>query len=103
MTPTPLGEGKTITAVGSAQGSEKIGHAGPTAVDGPNFRNQGQAAGAGYSQVLMEKLNLHLTGDFHAIERPQPACRHDRQPSAPGQRVSDIEPRWFVASRRRYQ
>ena len=72
MTPTPLGEGKTTTAVGLAQGLEKIGKHSVLALRqpsmGPTFGIKGGAAGAGYSQVLpMEKLNLHLTGDFHAI------------------------------------
>lgn len=72
ITPTPLGEGKTTTAVGIAQGLEKIGRHSMLALRqpsmGPTFGIKGGAAGAGYSQVLpMEKLNLHLTGDFHAI------------------------------------
>ena len=72
VTPTPLGEGKTTTAVGLAQGLEKIGRRTMLALRqpsmGPTFGIKGGAAGAGYSQVLpMEKLNLHLTGDFHAI------------------------------------
>lgn len=72
VTPTPLGEGKTTTAVGLAQGLEKIGKRSVLALRqpsmGPTFGIKGGAAGAGYSQVLpMEKLNLHLTGDFHAI------------------------------------
>ncbi|MCO5215330.1 MAG: formate--tetrahydrofolate ligase [Thermomicrobiales bacterium] len=72
ITPTPLGEGKTTTAVGLAQG---LKHVGKTSVltlrqpsMGPTFGIKGGAAGAGYSQVLpMEQLNLHLTGDFHAV------------------------------------
>lgn len=72
ITPTPLGEGKTTTAVGLAQG---INHIGKTSLltlrqpsMGPTFGIKGGAAGAGYSQVLpMEQLNLHLTGDFHAV------------------------------------
>lgn len=72
VTPTPLGEGKTTTAVGLAQGLEKIGRRTMLALRqpsmGPTFGIKGGAAGAGYSQVLpMEKFNLHLTGDFHAI------------------------------------
>lgn len=72
ITPTPLGEGKTTTAVGVAQGLERIGKRSMLALRqpsmGPTFGIKGGAAGAGYSQVLpMEKLNLHLTGDFHAI------------------------------------
>ncbi|MGC4105745.1 MAG: formate--tetrahydrofolate ligase [Thermomicrobiales bacterium] len=72
ITPTPLGEGKTTTSVGLAQG---LSHIGRTTVltlrqpsMGPTFGIKGGAAGGGYSQVLpMEQLNLHLTGDFHAV------------------------------------
>jgi formate--tetrahydrofolate ligase len=72
ITPTPLGEGKTTTAVGLAQGLEQLGHRATLALRqpsmGPTFGIKGGAAGAGYSQVLpMEQLNLHLTGDFHAV------------------------------------
>ena len=72
ITPTPLGEGKTTTAVGLAQGLEKIGRSTVVTLRqpsmGPTFGIKGGAAGAGYSQVLpMEQLNLHLTGDFHAV------------------------------------
>ena len=72
ITPTPLGEGKTTTAVGLAQGLEKIGKRTMLGLRqpsmGPVFGIKGGAAGGGYSQVLpMEKLNLHLTGDFHAV------------------------------------
>lgn len=72
VTPTPLGEGKTTTAVGLAQGLAKLGHLPVLTLRqpsmGPTFGIKGGAAGAGYSQVLpMERLNLHLTGDFHAV------------------------------------
>ena len=72
ITPTPLGEGKTTTAVGLAQGFKHIGKTSVLTLRqpsmGPTFGIKGGAAGAGYSQVLpMESLNLHLTGDFHAI------------------------------------
>ena len=72
LTPTPLGEGKTTTAVGLAQGLAVIGKRSMLALRqpsmGPTFGVKGGAAGAGYSQVVpMEMLNLHLTGDFHAI------------------------------------
>ena len=72
MTPTPLGEGKTTTSVGLAQGLAKLGHR-PVVVlrqpsMGPTFGIKGGAAGGGYSQLVpMERFNLHLTGDFHAI------------------------------------
>ncbi len=72
MTPTPFGEGKTTTAVGLAQGLSQLGHRATLALRqpsmGPTFGIKGGAAGAGASQVLpMERLNLHLTGDFHAV------------------------------------
>ena len=72
ITPTPLGEGKTTTAVGLAQGLHQLGHRATLALRqpsmGPTFGIKGGAAGAGFSQVLpMETLNLHLTGDFHAV------------------------------------
>lgn len=72
VTPTPLGEGKTTTAVGLAQGLQKIGTRATLALRqpsmGPTFGIKGGAAGGGYSQVVpMEDLNLHLTGDFHAV------------------------------------
>jgi len=72
ITPTPLGEGKTTTAVGLAQGFGHIGRRATLALRqpslGPTFGIKGGAAGGGYSQVIpMERLNLHLTGDFHAI------------------------------------
>ena len=72
LTPTPLGEGKTTTAVGLAQGLARLGKRSMLALRqpsmGPTFGVKGGAAGAGYSQVVpMETLNLHLTGDFHAI------------------------------------
>jgi formate--tetrahydrofolate ligase len=72
VTPTPLGEGKTTTSVGLAQGLGQLGRKATLALRqpsmGPTFGIKGGAAGGGYSQVIpMEKLNLHLTGDFHAI------------------------------------
>ena len=72
MTPTPLGEGKTTTLVGLAQGLRRLGRR-PMVVlrqpsMGPTFGIKGGAAGGGYAQLLpMEKFNLHLTGDFHAV------------------------------------
>ena len=72
ITPTPLGEGKTTTSVGLAQAMKHIGKRGLLALRqpsmGPTFGIKGGAAGGGYSQVVpMENLNLHLTGDFHAV------------------------------------
>ncbi|MGB3857635.1 MAG: formate--tetrahydrofolate ligase [Ornithinimicrobium sp.] len=72
ITPTPLGEGKTTTSVGLAQGMGKIGKQAVLTLRqpsmGPTFGIKGGAAGGGMSQVVpMETLNLHLTGDFHAV------------------------------------
>jgi formate--tetrahydrofolate ligase len=72
ITPTPLGEGKTTTSVGLAQAMKHVGKVGLLALRqpsmGPTFGIKGGAAGGGYSQVVpMEILNLHLTGDFHAV------------------------------------
>ena len=72
ISPTPLGEGKTTTTIGLAQGLRRLGHrAAPTIRQpslGPVFGIKGGAAGGGYSQVVpMEDFNLHLTGDVHAI------------------------------------
>jgi formate--tetrahydrofolate ligase len=72
ITPTPLGEGKSTTTVGLAQGLNHIGHKAAVCIRqpslGPVFGIKGGAAGGGYSQVIpMEDFNLHLTGDVHAI------------------------------------
>jgi formate--tetrahydrofolate ligase len=72
ITPTPLGEGKTTTTVGLGQAMQHIGRSATIAIRqpsmGPTFGIKGGAAGGGYSQVVpMEILNLHLTGDFHAV------------------------------------
>jgi formate--tetrahydrofolate ligase len=72
ITPTPLGEGKTTTTVGLGQAFKHVGRTATVAVRqasmGPVFGIKGGAAGGGYSQVVpMEALNLHLTGDIHAV------------------------------------
>ena len=72
ITPTPAGEGKTTTTVGLADGLRKIGKSAVVALRepslGPVFGIKGGAAGGGYAQVVpMENINLHFTGDFHAI------------------------------------
>ncbi len=72
ITPTPLGEGKTVTTIGLSMGLAKIGKKVCTAIRqpslGPVFGIKGGAAGGGYSQVLpMEDFNLHFTGDVHAV------------------------------------
>ncbi len=72
ITPTPAGEGKTTTTIGLADGLRKIGKKSVVALRepslGPVFGVKGGAAGGGYSQVVpMEDINLHFTGDFHAI------------------------------------
>ncbi len=72
ITPTPAGEGKTTTTIGVADGLRKIGKNAVVAMRepslGPVFGIKGGAAGGGYAQVVpMEDINLHFTGDFHAI------------------------------------
>ena len=72
ITPTPAGEGKTTTTVGLTDGLRKIGKNAVAALRepslGPVFGVKGGAAGGGYAQVIpMEDINLHFTGDFHAI------------------------------------
>ncbi|PMH43787.1 formate--tetrahydrofolate ligase [Vibrio sp. 10N.286.49.B3] len=72
ITPTPLGEGKTVTTIGLAQGLAKLNQSVTACIRqpsmGPVFGVKGGAAGGGYSQVTpMEELNLHLTGDIHAV------------------------------------
>ncbi|WP_201754531.1 formate--tetrahydrofolate ligase [Pseudoflavonifractor sp. 60] len=72
ITPTPAGEGKTTTSVGLADGLRKLGKKATVALRepslGPVFGVKGGAAGGGYAQVVpMEDINLHFTGDFHAI------------------------------------
>ncbi len=72
ITPTPAGEGKTTTTVGLGDGLNKIGKKAAICIRepslGPCFGMKGGAAGGGYAQVVpMEDINLHFTGDFHAI------------------------------------
>ena len=72
ITPTPAGEGKTTTSVGLNDGLNKIGKKSIVCLRepslGPSFGMKGGAAGGGYAQVIpMEQINLHFTGDFHAI------------------------------------
>ena len=77
ITPTPAGEGKTTTSVGLNDGLNKIGKKSVVCLRepslGPSFGMKGGAAGGGYAQVVpMEQINLHFTGDFHAI-----TCAHN--------------------------
>ena len=72
ISPTPAGEGKTTTAVGLADGLNRIGHSAIICLRepsiGPVFGMKGGAAGGGFSQIVpMEDINLHFTGDFHAV------------------------------------
>ena len=72
ITPTPLGEGKTVTTIGVSQGLAYLGKKVMTCIrqpsQGPTFGIKGGAAGGGYAQVVsMEDFNLHLTGDIHAV------------------------------------
>ncbi|MGA2628713.1 MAG: formate--tetrahydrofolate ligase [Terriglobia bacterium] len=77
--PTPLGEGKSVTAIGLGQALARIGkrvcNTCRQPSQGPTFGIKGGAAGGGYSQVVpMEDFNLHLTGDFHAVTAAQNLC-----------------------------
>ena len=72
ITPTPLGEGKTVTTIGLSEGLHYIGKKVFTCIrqpsQGPTFGIKGGAAGGGYAQIVpMEDFNLHLTGDIHAV------------------------------------
>ena len=72
INPTPAGEGKTTTTVGLGDGLNRIGKKAAVCIReaslGPNFGMKGCAAGGGYAQIVpMEEMNLHFTGDFHAI------------------------------------
>ena len=79
INPTPAGEGKTTTSIGLAMGLSKLGKKAVLALRepslGPCFGIKGGAAGGGYSQVVpMDELNLHFTGDFHAITSANNLC-----------------------------
>ena len=79
ITPTPAGEGKTTTSVGLTDGLNKIGKRACVALRepslGPSFGLKGGAAGGGYAQVIpMEDINLHFTGDLHAITTAHNLC-----------------------------
>ncbi|MBL9079523.1 MAG: formate--tetrahydrofolate ligase [Planctomycetes bacterium] len=79
ITPTPLGEGKTVHTVGISQALNRIGQRACCVIRqpsmGPVFGIKGGAAGGGYSQVVPpEELNLHLTGDFHAVTAAHNLC-----------------------------
>src|SRR5712671_5809010 len=79
ITPTPLGEGKTVHTVGISQALNRIGKRSACVIRqpsmGPVFGIKGGAAGGGYSQVVPpEDINLHLTGDFHAVTAAHNLC-----------------------------
>ncbi|MBR2208638.1 MAG: formate--tetrahydrofolate ligase [Synergistaceae bacterium] len=79
ITPTPAGEGKTTVSIGLTDGLNKIGKKACAALRepslGPSFGMKGGAAGGGYAQVIpMEDINLHFTGDFHAITTAHNLC-----------------------------
>ncbi len=92
ITPTPLGEDKTTTAIGLTQALARLGHEAIACIRqpsmGPTFGIKGGAAGGGYSQVVpMDEFNLHLTGDIHAIT------------SAHNLVAAAIDARWYHESR----
>jgi methylenetetrahydrofolate dehydrogenase (NADP+)/methenyltetrahydrofolate cyclohydrolase/formyltetrahydrofolate synthetase len=93
ITPTPLGEGKTVTTIGVSQGLAYLGEKVFTCIrqpsQGPTFGIKGGAAGGGYSQIVsMEDFNLHLTGDIHAV-----GAAHNLLAAAIDNRLSK-EARW---------
>ena len=101
MTPTPLGEGKTVTTVGLGQALTELGKNASIALRepslGPVFGVKGGAAGGGYSQVLpMEDINLHFTGDLHALTAAHNLIaamldNHIRQQTEPAVAVNRVE------------
>jgi methylenetetrahydrofolate dehydrogenase (NADP+) / methenyltetrahydrofolate cyclohydrolase / formyltetrahydrofolate synthetase len=96
ITPTPLGEGKTVTTVGVSQGLHYIGKKVFTVIrqpsQGPTFGIKGGAAGGGYAQIVpMEDFNLHLTGDIHAV-----SAAHNLLAAAINNRMAK-EARWSTA------
>jgi methylenetetrahydrofolate dehydrogenase (NADP+)/methenyltetrahydrofolate cyclohydrolase/formyltetrahydrofolate synthetase len=96
ITPTPLGEGKTVTTIGVSQGLHYIGKKVMTCIrqpsQGPTFGIKGGAAGGGYSQIVsMEDFNLHLTGDIHAV-----GAAHNLLAAAIDNRIAK-EARWSTA------
>jgi len=114
ITPTPIGEGKTVTTIGLSMGLARIGKQVCTCIRqpslGPVFGIKGGAAGGGYSQVIpMEDFNLHLTGDVHAVSLANNlACAFvdnsiyhgnplEIDPYAPTlRRVLDVSDRWAL-------
>ena len=98
ISPTPAGEGKTTTSVGLADAMNALGKKTMLCLRepslGPVFGIKGGAAGGGYAQVVpMEDINLHFTGDLHAIgDRQQPAGGHDRQQHPAGQPLEHRPP-----------
>ena len=104
INPTPAGEGKTTTSVGLADAMNRLGHQTMLCLRepslGPVFGVKGGAAGGGYAQVVpMEDINLHFTGDFHAIGAANNLCaamldNHIKQGNALG-----IDPRRIVWKR----
>ena len=109
MTPTKAGEGKTTTLVGLTQGLGAIGKRSVACLRepslGPVFGIKGGAAGGGLSQVVpMEDLNLHFTGDIHAIgAAEQPAGRDARRLDPPRQPAQDRRAAGRVAPGRRHE
>ena len=99
ISPTPAGEGKSTVSVGLAQALRRIGMNAVLCMRepslGPVFGVKGGAAGGGYSQVIpMDDINLHFTGDFHAISSAHALLVGDaRQPPAAGQRAATSTPR----------
>ena len=101
ITPTPAGEGKTTTTIGLADGLKKIGKNVVVALRepslGPVFGIKGGAAGGGYAQVVpMEDINLHFTGDFHAIGAANNLLAAMLDNHISGQRVEYRPPSYYL-------
>ena len=104
ITPTPAGEGKTTTSVGLVQGLAHIGKKACVAIRepslGPSFGVKGGAAGGGYAQVVpMEDINLHFTGDLHAITTAHNLCAAMIDNHIQQGNELDIDPRRVVFRR----
>ena len=104
ITPTPAGEGKTTTTVGLTDGLNKIGKKACAALRepslGPSFGLKGGAAGGGYAQVIpMEDINLHFTGDLHAITTAHNLCAAMLDNHIQQGNLLNIDPRKIVFRR----
>ena len=111
INPTPAGEGKTTTTVGLGDALNRIGHRATICIReaslGPNFGMKGGAAGGGRAQIVpMEEMNLHFTGDFHAITSDatvmsKPVWRENPFAGPPSPTTTSRSARSFMSMTRR--